>query len=94
MLEQNDRSRTLIRELYQLSEAGAFDNVDAETAETACETIISLLNPTINYKQASKLFNKSEETIRTNVSRKLPNRKKINFSQTFFKYKDLKKILK
>lgn len=89
-----DRSRTLIRELYQLSEAGAFDNVDIDTVETASNFLMSFLNPTINYKQASKIFGKSEENLRSDVFRKLPPRKKINFSQTFFKYNDLKRILK
>lgn len=93
MSEQNDRSRHLIRELYQLSEAGAFDNVDQDTVNTACEMLMSVMNPTIDYKQASKIFNKSEEAIRAKVSRKLPHRKKIHFSSVFFKYLDLKKIL-
>lgn len=94
MSEQKDRSRGLIQELYELSEAGAFDNVDIDTVETASNFLMSFLNPTINYKQASKIFGKSEETLRTNVARKLPSRKKINFSHTFFKYNDLKRILK
>ena len=94
MSEQRDnRSRTLIRELYQLSEAGAFDNIDAQTAETSCNFLLTLLNPTITYEQAEKIFGKKKELIRNDVSRKLPTRKKINLSTNLFKYKDLKDIL-
>lgn len=94
MSEQNDRSRGLIKELYQLSEAGAFDNIDADTAHTAAEFLMSVMNPAIDYKQASKIFGKSEESLRSDVARKLPSRKKINFSRTFFKYNDMKRIVK
>lgn len=91
--KDNNRSRTLIRELYQLSEAGAFDNVDAKTAEDSCNFLLTLLNPTITYEQAEKIFGKKKELIRNDVSRKLMPRKKINLSTTLFKYKDLKEII-
>lgn len=96
MSEQKDntRSKALIRELYQLSEAGAFDNIDADTAEASCNFLLTLLNPTITYEQAETLFGKKKELIRNDVSRKLLPRKKINLSTTLFKYNDIKNILK
>lgn len=89
----NDRSRGLIKELYQLSEAGAFDNVDTETIETATNFLITLVNPAIDYDTASKLFNKDKKVLMNEVSRKLPKSKRVT-SRAFFKYADFKRILK
>lgn len=92
MSEQNDRSRGLIRELYQLSEAGAFDNVDIDTVETASNFLTALMNPMVDYDTASRVFGKDKKILMNSVSRKLPKCKKMS-SKTFFKYADLKKIL-
>lgn len=89
----NDRSRGLIKELYQLSEAGAFDNVDTETIETATNFLITLITPAIDYDTASKLFNKDKKVLMNEVSRKLPKSKRVT-SRAFFKYADFKRILK
>ena len=93
MCAQNDRSRGLIKELYQLSEAGAFDNVDSGTAETAVDFLTTLMNPAIDYDTASKLFNKDKKVLMNDVSRKLPKEKKIT-AKAFFRYRDFKRILK
>lgn len=45
----------LIRELYCLSEAGAFDSVDLATAQTTTDFLMTLMNPKISYKQAEKM---------------------------------------
>lgn len=92
MSEQNDRSRGLIKELYQLSEAGAFDNIDSTTAETASDFLLSLMNPVIDYDTASRIFGKDKKVLMNDVSRKLPKEKKIT-AKTFFLYRDFKRIL-
>lgn len=68
--KDNNRSKTLIKELYNLSEAGVFDNIDADTAETSCNFLLTFLNPTISYEQAEKLFGKKKELIKTSYSQK------------------------
>ena len=92
MSEQNDRSRGLIKELYQLSEAGAFDNVDSTTAETAVDFLMTFMNPAVDYDTASRLFNKDKRVLMNDVSRKLPKEKKIT-AKAFFRYRDFKRIL-
>ena len=92
MSAQNDRSRGLIRELYQLSEAGAFDNVDSQTVETATNFLLTLMNPAIDYDAASKLFNKDKRVLMNDISRKLPKEKKIT-AKAFFRYRDFKRIV-
>ena len=92
MSAQNDRSRGLIRELYQLSEAGAFDNVDSQTAETATNFLLTLMNPAIDYDAASRIFNKDKKLLMNDVSRKTPKEKKIT-AKAFFRYRDFKRIL-
>lgn len=89
----NDRSRGLIKELYQLSEAGAFDNVDSTTAETASDFLLSLMNPAIDYDTASRIFNKDKKLLMNDVARKLPKSKKVT-AKAFFRYADFKRILK
>ena len=92
MSAQNDRSRGLIKELYQLSEAGAFDNVDSQTAETASDFLLSLMNPAIDYDTASRIFGKDKKLLMNDVARKLPKAKKIT-GKAFFRYADFKRIL-
>ena len=92
MCAQNDRSRGLIKELYQLSEAGAFDNIDSTTAETASDFLLSLMNPAIDYDTASRIFGKDKKVLMNDVSRKLPKEKKIT-AKAFFRYRDFKRIL-
>lgn len=92
MSERNDRSRGLIKELYQLSEAGAFDNIDSTTAETASDFLLSLMNPAIDYDTASRIFGKDKKVLMNDVSRKLPKEKKIT-AKAFFRYRDFKRIL-
>ena len=89
----NDRSRGLIKELYQLSEAGAFDNVDTTTAETAVDFLMTFMNPAIDYDTASRLFKKDKRVLMNDVSRKLPKDKKVT-SKAFFRYADFKRILR
>lgn len=93
MSERNDRSRGLIKELYQLSEAGAFDNVDTTTAETAVDFLMTLMNPAVDYDTASRIFNKDKRVLMNDVSRKLPKDKKVT-SKAFFRYADFKRILR
>lgn len=93
MSEQNDRSRGLIKELYQLSEAGAFDNVDTTTAETAVDFLMTFMNPAIDYDTASRLFKKDKKVLMNDISRKLPKDKKVT-SKAFFRYADFKRILR
>ena len=93
MSERNDRSRGLIKELYQLSEAGAFDNIDSTTAETASDFLLSLMNPAVDYDTASKLFNKDKKLLMNDVARKLPKSKKVT-AKAFFRYADFKRILR
>lgn len=69
MSESNQRSKTLIRELYALSESGALNNIDSETADAACEFIQNFMNPVVSYKQASKLTGKTIHAIHCKVSR-------------------------
>lgn len=69
MSESNQRSKTLIRELYQLSEAGALDNIDSETADKACEFMQNFINPVVSYKQASKITGKTVHSLHCKVSR-------------------------
>lgn len=69
MQESNQRSKTLIRELYQLSEAGAFDNIDASVAEDACNFIEKFMNPVVSFKQAAQISHKSIGAIYSKVSR-------------------------
>jgi hypothetical protein len=88
MSEQNDRSRGLIKELYQLSEAGAFDNVDASTAETAVDFLMTLMNPAVDYDTA-----KDKRILMNDISRKLPKDKKVT-AKAFFRYADFKRILR
>ena len=92
MSERNDRSRGLIKELYQLSEAGAFDNIDSTTAETASDFLLSLMNPVIDYDTASRIFGKDKKVLMNDVSRKLPKEKKVT-AKAFFRYADFKRIL-
>lgn len=92
MSERNDRSRGLIKELYQLSEAGAFDNIDSTTAETASDFLLSLMNPAIDYDIASRIFGKDKKVLMNDISRKLPKEKKIT-AKAFFRYRDFKRIL-
>ena len=89
----NDRSRGLIKELYQLSEAGAFDNIDTTTAETAVDFLMTFMNPAIDYDTASRLFNKDKRVLMNDVSRKLPKDKKVA-AKAFFRYADFKRILR
>lgn len=93
MSERNDRSRGLIKELYQLSEAGAFDNIDSTTAETAVDFLMTLMNPAVDYDTASKLFNKDKRVLMNDISRKLPKEKKVT-AKAFFRYADLLKIVR
>lgn len=69
MSESNQRSKTLIRELYLLSESGALDNIDSETAEAACDFIKNFIDPIVSYKQAAKITGKSIHAIHCKVSR-------------------------
>lgn len=69
MSESNQRSKTLIRELYVLSESGALDNIDSETANEACDFIRNFINPVVSYKQAAKMSGKSIHAIHCKVSR-------------------------
>lgn len=69
MSASNQRSKTLIRELYQLSESGALDNIDSETADAACDFIQNFINPVVSYKQAAKLSGKSIHSLHCKVSR-------------------------
>ena len=39
MSESNQRSKTLIRELYELSESGALDQMDSKVVDSACDFI-------------------------------------------------------
>ena len=94
MSKQNDRSRTLIRELYQLSEAGAFDSVDPSTAETATDFLMTLMNPKLTYKQAEKFFGISEKNIMNHASRKIPEKHREKDHRTLIRYSELKKLFK
>lgn len=69
MSESNQRSKTLIRELYQLSESGALDSIDSETADAACDFIQNFINPIVSYKQAAKITGKSVHSIHCKASR-------------------------
>lgn len=69
MSESNQRSKTLIRELYQLSESGALDSIDSETADAACDFIQNFINPVVSYRQASKITGKTVHSIHCKVSR-------------------------
>lgn len=93
MLKQKTKCRDIVRELYLLSESGAFDDMDMDTIEPVIELLIGFLNPTISYDEASKIFDKPKQTIRTEVSRKLIPSKKRTYSSIYFKYQDLKKII-
>ena len=73
---------------------GAFDDIDYETAKGIEDYLMAFINPTIDYDQAAKIFDKKADTIRTEVSRKLSPRKKIKHSSVRFRYLDLKNIIK
>lgn len=55
MQEYNQRSRTLVRELYELSESGALDKMDSEVVDHACDFIQNFINPVVSYKQRQRL---------------------------------------
>lgn len=55
MSESNQRSKTLIRELYELSESGALDQIDSKVVDSACDFIQNFINPVVTYKQAAKI---------------------------------------
>lgn len=69
MSESNQRSKTLIRELYALSESGALDNIDSETADAACDFIKNFIDPIVSYRQAAKITGKSVHAIHCKASR-------------------------
>lgn len=71
MSEQNsnERSKTLIRELYQLSEAGVFDHVSKGTADAFCDSIMAFMNPVITYKEAAKMTGKTLPAIYNKISK-------------------------
>lgn len=93
MSEQN-RSRTLIRELYQLSEAGAFDNVDSDTAEAASDFFMTFMNPKLTYPQIAKMFGMSEKNVMNHAIRKLPEKDREKDKRTVIQYQKIRKILK
>lgn len=89
MSESNQRSKTLIRELYQLSESGALDNIDSETADAACNFIQNFINPVVSYKQAAKITGKSVHALHCKV-----NRSGVPVEQTKgIRWKFLKRII-
>ena len=47
MSESNQRSKTLIRELYELSESGALDQIDSKVVDSACDFIQNFINPVV-----------------------------------------------
>lgn len=93
-MSERSRSKTLIRELYQLSEAGAFDNVDNDTAETASEFFMAIMNPKLTYKQAAQIFGTTEKNVMNHAQRKLPQKDREKDKRTVISYQKLKRILK
>ena len=75
-----------------MSEAGAFDNIDSNTAETASNFLMTLMNPLVDYDTAAKYFNKDKRVLMNDVSRKLPKEKKVT-AKAFFRFRDFKRIL-
>lgn len=69
MKDSNQRSKTLIRELYELSESGALDNIDSKVVDSACDFIQNFINPVVSYKQAAKISGKSLSSVYNKVSR-------------------------
>ena len=69
MSESNQRSKTLIRELYELSESGALDQMDSKVVDSACDFIQNFINPVVSYKQAAKISGKSLSSIYNKISR-------------------------
>jgi hypothetical protein len=89
-----NRSKSLIRELYMLSENGAFDNVDVDTAETACEMLMSFMNPKLTYKQAAKVFGMDEKVMLNHIQRKIPEKDREKDGLKKIAYMKIKKVLK
>lgn len=89
MQEYNQRSRTLVRELYELSESGALDKMDSEVVDHACDFIQNFINPVVSYKQAAKITGKSLSAMYDKVSR---SGIKVEQRQKGIRFKDLMRI--
>ncbi len=64
-----ERSKTLIRELYELSESGALDHISEKTADTACEFIKNFMDPLLTYREAARATGKTFNGLYSKVSR-------------------------
>ena len=67
--ESVERSKTLIRELYELSESGAFDHISDGTANAACDFIKDFMNPVLTMREAAKATGKTFNGLYSKVSR-------------------------
>lgn len=65
----NERSKTLIRELYQLSEAGAFDHISEETADAFCDQMKTFMDPVLTFQEAADASRKSLGALYSKVYR-------------------------
>lgn len=67
--ESVNRSKQLIRELYELSEAGAFDHISESTAKTACDFFKDFMDPVLTMSEAAKATKKTFNGLYSKVSR-------------------------
>lgn len=67
--ESEERSKQLIRELYEMSEAGAFDHISETTAKTACDVMKEFMDPVLTMAEAAKATKKTFNALYSKVSR-------------------------
>lgn len=89
----NERSKTLIRELYEMSESGAFDNVTPDVMDSAMDFLMTFLDVKVTYEQAARIFGRSEKNIINNVIRKVGKGDRAK-GIAVIPYRILKKVLR